>query len=97
MSPVTTQNGQALEARGRRLLARLAAAKRRAGGQMAPDRTIHPEPFFVLEYSFSQRAFDLHPAGQRDPWYPGHDWEVVALGAAAALEALAAELRGVLP
>jgi len=48
---------------------------------------------WLLELSFSQRAFDLHPLIEPQPWYRGHDWRPLALGEAAALESLAARLE----
>ena len=48
---------------------------------------------WLLEWSFAQRAFDLHPARDPRPWYPGCDWQPLALGGATALEALALELE----
>ena len=51
---------------------------------------------WVLEWSFSQRAFHLRLAlGPFPGWWPGQDWQPLAFGAAAALEALALELEEV--
>lgn len=50
------------------------------------------EEIWLLEWSAGQRAFDLHPLAQAEPWYPGDDWRALALGQPAALQALAEEL-----